>query len=199
MKIFLIGRHCSGKGEVLNILDSMGIKVGREFSNLPQYEPNIYIDEKYERYSADDVEKIFEQNSYMYIGGFNEFGILDGYEYYRGLSYYTYDNSDVMSLTPEALVSINKKLVKDPVLFVWMDSSRDSRIRRYVDESRQYDFAVIENRESLYDRDFIKHLRNFKSEGMLYFNNEEPGRIAAIIASIIMHPDLAKIFIENFN
>lgn len=199
MKFFIVGKHCAGKLECLNLVEEMGVRVGREFSNLPELVPNVYIDKDYEKYSSDDVERLFEQNSFIYMHGVEESGILDGYSLYRGLSHYTYDNADVMVVPPQALSCINKKIINDHLVFVWMDAARDHRIHRYVEEDRKYSFVEIEKNESRYDLDFMKNICSLKNYSLLYFNNEDPGRVATIIAAIHKHPDLLPLFADNYN
>lgn len=199
MKFFIVGKQGSGKHEVLDLLDEMNIRVGREFSNLPAYNEQIYMDPKYEQYSSNDISDIFEQNSYIYIGGIDENCVLDGYSYYRGLSHYTYDNSDVMLLTPKSLETLNRKNIRDHVVFVWMDNTRDNRIHRYVEQGRKYPFMDVEKIESQYDNDFVKNIYGFKNSSILYFTNEDPCRVAAIVAAIVKHPDLKDVFVDNFN
>lgn len=199
MKFFIVGKNGAGKQEVANILEEYGIKTGKEFSNLPEYQENINIDPNYIKYSEDDVAQIFEQNSYIYINGIDEVNVLDGYKYYRGISYYTYDNSDVMCLSPQALYKLNKNIINDHIVFVWLDNNRDNRIHRYVDEGRKYSFIEQEKIESQYDADFTRTLYGFKNSSLLYFTNEDPGRIAAIVYAIIKHPELKDIFTDNFN
>lgn len=199
MKFFIVGKQGSGKHEVLNLLEELDVRVGREFSNLEEYKENIYMDKNYEKYSSDDISNIFEQNSYIYIGGIDECNVLDGYSYYRGLSHYTYDNNDVMALSPKALDSVNKKLVNDHIVFVWLDNTRDNRIRRYVEDQRKYSFVEIEKIESQYDQDFVKNIYGFKNSSVLYFSNEDPCRIATIVAAIIKYPDLKDMFVDNYN
>jgi len=199
MKIFIVGKHCSGKHECLNKCEELGCAVGREFSNLPEPLPTIYIDPQYLRYPTEDINQLYDNCSYITIGGIEERGVTDAYMYHRGLSHYTYDNSQVMAIQSSQVESINKRLIKDDILFVWLDSTRDSRIRRHASESRTYDFVEQEEIESKYDADFVKSIYNFPNSSILYFNCEDPARVATIITAIVKYPDLKDIFIENFN
>lgn len=197
MKIFVIGRQCSGKTDILNECEELGMSVGREFCNLDS--PNLHIDPKYEKYSMDDINKIFENNAYVCISGVDEKGILDGYMGYRGISSYTYDNSEVMLLHPQQVCSLNMGAIKDDVLFVWVDNNRDNRIHKYAEHNYKYDFVELEDVESQCDSDFIKTVYNFPNSKILYFNNEDPGRVAAIIYALSKHQDLVDVFASKFN
>lgn len=199
MKYIIIGKQGSGKFAILRQLQEMGIRVGHEFSNLPEKPDKVYMDPDYEFYPMDDINKVFETKSYIYIGGIEETGINNSYIYYRGLSYYTYDNSDVISISPVQLEQLNKTLMTEPVTFIWLDNKRDARIRLHAEENRTHSFLEQEAIESRTDSDFVKNLYNFPNSQVLYFTNELPNRVAAVIAALIKHPDLHDIFIENFN
>ena len=42
-------------------------------------------------------------------------------------------------------------------------------------------------------------LYGFEKSNVLYFTNEDPARVAAIIYSLIKYPDLLPIYTESFN
>jgi hypothetical protein len=199
MKIFIVGKHSSGKLAALQCCEALGVKVGREFSNLPEPNPHIYMDPKYNRYTVDDIDRIFELGAYICIGGIDESHVLDSYTYYRGISQYDYDDSDVMVLSPGQLENLNRKLIQDRVLFVWMDNTLSTRIRRHAEEGRLYSFAEEEEIESRPGADFVKLLYSFPNSDVLYFTNEDPARVGTIISAIVKYPDLLKSFIDNFN
>ena len=199
MKFIIVGKHASGKHEALEVCVQQGIAVGREFSNIPEALPQIYIDENYIRYSQEDINNIFEQGSYISIGGIEESGVIDSYMYYRGVSHYEFDASDVIVLTPSQLENINTKIIKDHIVFVWLDNTLDNRIRRHAEEGRKYSFSEQEEIENSHGLDFVKTLYNFPNSDVLYFSNEEPERVGTIIASLVKHNDLIDNFIKNFN
>lgn len=199
MKFIIVGKQGCGKFAILNQLERMGIRVGREFSNLPSKPDKVYIDPKYEHYSMEDVNNIFETKSFLYLGGLEETEVQDSYIYYRGMSHYTYDNADVISISPIQLDLLNKTLMTEPVVFVWLDNKRDSRIRLHAEEGRTHSFVEQEGIESRNDADFVKSLYNFPNSSVIYFTNEIPERVATILAALVKHPDLVNSFIENFN
>ncbi len=199
MKVFIVGKHASGKHAALQVCEDQGVKVGREFSNLDKPQPQIYMDAKYQHYGIDDINNIFEMGSYICVGGIEEDGVIDAYMYHRGISFYTYDNADVMVLTPSQLENLNRKAIKDNVLFIWLDCTQDNRIRRHASDGRSYSFVEQEDIEDRHGLDFVKTLYNFPNSNVLYFTNEEPERVGTIISTIIKHPDVLPNFIENFN
>lgn len=198
MKVFIVGKHASGKHEALRTCESMGVKVGHEFTSMP-LNPLIYMDPNAEIYSQKDVADIFELQAYICISGIEETGIVDSYAHHRGISHHTYDNADVMVLTPTQLEGLNKKLIKDRVLFVWMDNTQDNRIRRHAEERRGYEFMEQDEIESRYESDFVKCLYNYPNSDVLYFTNEDPERVGTIIAALVEHPNLVPKFLKTFN
>lgn len=199
MKYIIVGKQGCGKSAILDQLRRMGVKVGREFSNLPSKMDNVYIDPKYEYYTTEDINNIFETKSYIYLNGIEASNVKDSYIYYRGLSHYTYDHSDVVSISPVQLDQLNKNLMIEPVVFVWLDNRRDSRISRHAGEGRTHSFVEQEEIESRTDVDFVKSMYNFPNSRVIYFTNEVPERVATIIAALVKHPDLVDSFVENFD
>lgn len=198
MKVFIVGKHASGKHEALQVCEEQGIVVGREFSNIETLDPRIYMDPHYNQYTVEDISNIFEMKSYVCMHGVEESGVIDSYMIQRGISFYTYDQSDVMVLTPQQLENINKPILKDNILFVWMDSNQAARIRRHAEENRKYSFNEQEEIENRYSVDFVKTLYNFPNAQVLYFNNEDPARVGTVISAIIKHPDLLDSFVNNY-
>lgn len=198
MKVFIVGKHASGKHEALQCCEDQGVRVGREFSNIENHDEKIYMDPKYLQYSTEDISNIFEQKSYISMHGIEESGVINSYVYQRGISFYTYDESDVMVLTPSQLENINKGIIKDHVVFVWLDCTLSTRIRRHAEEDRSYSFKEQEEIEERHGLDFVKTLYNFPNSDVLYFTNEDPARVGTIISAIIKHPDLLQSFIENY-
>lgn len=200
MKYIITGRHCGGKHEVLDLLDQkFGVKVAREFCTIPKEDiGNVYIDEKYQVYSQDDVSNMFNSGGYICMTTVEDNNVLDSYTHYRGISFYDFDLADVMVMYPSEVVNINKKQIRDDICFVWMDGNIDSRIHRFSQENRPYHFAEIENQEAQYDNDFTRVIYGFGC-GVMYFNNEIPERVACILNACIQHPDLHDSFIENYN
>jgi hypothetical protein len=202
MKYIIIGMHCSGKQEVIDILKNNEIRCGRLFTNLNDLTASsIYNNFKYEYYPTKDITDIFENNAYIFMQEFpfdNE-SINVTNKFYEGLSLHEFENNDVFILSPDQLFMINPTSIKDDVTFIWMDNTRKDRMNRYHSEKRIYNFYNREAIESKDSNSFVKLLYGFEKSNVIYFTGEDPARVAAVIYSVIKHPDLLPIYIEAFN
>ena len=202
MKYIIIGMHCSGKQEVADILENNGIRCGRLFTNLDNpTASNIYNGSNYEQYSIKDVNEIFENNAYIFLHEF-PFGNninVSACKYYEGLSLYEFENNDVFIMSPDQLFAISPAALKDDITFIWMDNPKKNRLSRYYSEKRTYNFYNREDIESKDSSSFVRFLYGFDNSNVLYFTNEEPSRIAAIVYSVIKHPELLPMYKQAFN
>lgn len=202
MKYIIIGMHSSGKQEVADILENHGIKYGRLFTNLEgAAESNFYNGSNYEQYTIKDINSVFENNAYIFMHEF-PFGDtinLSSHRYYEGLSLYEFENNDIFIMSPDQLFSISPSSIKDEVCFIWLDNTKKERLNRYYAERRTYSFSNREEIESKDSNSFVKFLYGFENSRVLYFTNEDPNRVAAILYSVIKHPDLLPIYTESFN
>jgi hypothetical protein len=202
MKYIIIGMHCSGKQEVADILENNGIRCGRLFTNLDNSTTsNIYNGSNYEQYSVKDINEIFENNAYIFLQEFpfgNELNMRAN-KYYEGLSLYEFENNDVFVMSPDQLFSISPAAIKDDITFIWMDNPKKNRLNRYYFEKRTYNFYNREEIELKDSSSFVKFLYGFDNSKVIYFTNEEPSRIAAIVYSAIKYPDLLPFYIQAFN
>lgn len=202
MKYIIIGMHGSGKQEVADILENNGIRCGRLFTNFDNpTASNIYNGSNYEQYSIKDINEIFENNAYVFLHEFpsGDYLNLSAHKYYEGLSLYEFENNDVFILSPDQIFSISPTSIKEDITFIWMDNPKKSRLNRYYFEKRTYNFNNREELELKDSASFVKLLYNFNNSNVLYFTNEEPARIAAIIYSVIQHPDLLPLYKNAFN
>lgn len=204
MKYVIIGMHCSGKQEVLDILENNGIRCGRLFTNYDNLSASsIYNSSNYEVYPNKDIHDIFENNAYIFM---QEFPLLEQIpslsatsNCYEGLSTYEFENNDVFVMSPDQLFAISPTSVKDDITFIWMDNTKKERLNRYYSEKRSYSFFKREEIELKDANSFVKFLYGFDKSNVLYFTSEEPSRVAAVIYSAIKHPDLLPIYTEAFN
>ena len=130
---------------------------------------------------------------------FTEVFYLNSFKYYEGLSLYEFDNNDVFVMSPDQLFSISPTSIKDEVCFIWLDNTKKERLNRYYAEKRTYSFSAREDIETKDSNSFVKFLYGFNNANVLYFTNEDPMRVAAIIYSLIKHPDLLPVYTESFN
>ena len=189
--------HSSGKQEVINVLEGMGVKCGKIFSNLPNSSADIYQSTNYEYYDNHDINNIFENEAYIFL---QEVPNLPSTEkYYEGLSKYSLDQNDVFVLSPDQLLAISPNILSNEnICFVWLDSTKTRRASRYHAEHRMYNY---QDRESIERKDlgaFVKAIYSYNAP-MIYFIDEEPSRIATIIYTTINHPDTFDMFVKNFN
>lgn len=202
MKYVIIGMHCSGKQEVVDILENNDIRCGRLFTNYDNTtSPNVYNGANYELYSDKDINGVFENNAYIFMHEFPFTNDLtaSSLKYYEGLSLYEFENNDIFIMSPDQLFSISPSSIKDEVCFIWLDNTKKERLNRYYTERRTYSFSNREEIESKDSNSFVKFLYGFENSRVLYFTNEDPNRVAAILYSLIKHPDLLPIYTESFN
>lgn len=190
MKYIIVGLHSTGKQEVLDALAKDGIECGRLFTNADLSDP------RYDFYTDEDVRTIFENNAYVFI---KELCTTSKINCYEGLSLNEFDYKDVFALTPDQFNAIPLVPLSDDVCFIWMDSNDTSRRTRYMEEKRSYNFNQQDKVEKERLSDFIKNIYSFPKSHILYFFNEDPQRVAAIIYALVKHPELLPIFEKKFN
>lgn len=198
MKFLIVGFHCSGKQEVLDTLENLGINCGKHFSNFDNPHPNIYNSYNFDIFDNKDINEIFENNAYIY---FNDINIDNhaSYKYYEGITKYEFDNNDVFALSPDQFLKISAKSINDDVVIVWMDNNKENRLNRYREEKRSYSFSNREELEKSNINLFAKTIYNFNNSKLIYFINEDPNRVAVIIYTLIKHPELIDIYSEYYN
>lgn len=198
MKYFIVGLHGSGKHEALNILESEGIKCGKIFSNLPKPSPLVYNSFNFEKYENQDINDIFENNAYFFIKELPLDGVINIQDHFEGLSMHAFENNDVFVLSPDQVLAIPPINIREDIVWVWMDNNNSNRKNRYFSEKRGYNFVERDKVESSDIQSFIKFIYNKDNNHIIYFNNEDPCRVATIIYSLIKHPDLLKLYEKNF-
>ena len=199
MKFLIVGLHASGKQEVLDTLSEMDVKCGKLFSNIDNPSPDIYNSFNYDIFTTSEVNEVFENNAYIFINELDKYSNVNSYKYFEGLTKYEFDNNEVFLLSPDQLLHMSQSAIKEDICFVWLDNNKDERLMRYRREKREYNFA---NREEIERRDvasFVKTMYSFNNSKLLYFVGEEPGRVAAIVYSLIKHPELIDIYTEYYN
>lgn len=199
MKYFIIGLHSSGKQEVLDILDKLGVKCGKLFSDIDKPTEEIYNSYNYELYTHKDVIDIFENNAYVFIQELLNNVNVNSYKFFEGLSKYTLDNNEVFALSPDQFIAIAPKSIDEEICLVWMDGTLNRRKNRYFSEKRMYSFNNRETIEKGDIQSFVKYLYGFNNSPVLYFTDEEPCRVATILYSLIQHPELLPLYVKNFN
>lgn len=187
-KFIIVGFNGSGKLAVANTLRDMGIKVGQTFRSCDtvgnQYSLSTTV------YDVKEINNLFENQSYLFI----KESTNKANRYYEGISFYEYQNNDVFIMTPDQFNMVAR--FDSNVIFVWLDNNTVQRRSRHRTEKRKYDFVRQERIEQEYIHDFMDRIGD---NAILYFNNEDPDRVAAIIYSVIKHPDLLETYLKAFN
>lgn len=200
MKFFIVGLHASGKQEILDILEKQGINVGRLFSNIETASPAIYNSYNYELMTTADINEMFENKQYLFIQELESSATTKSYKYYEGLSFYSYDNNQVFSLSPDQFIAIPQKSYRDEeIVIIWVDCDKHNRSNRHIMERRSYSFK---EREEIETRDiavFGKSIYSLPNSHVIYFANEEPGRIACSVLTLIQHPEYLPLYEKYFD
>lgn len=200
MKFFIIGLHSSGKQEILDILEKQGVNVGRLFSNIESANPQIYNSYNYELMTTADINEMFENKAYLFLQELESSATTKSYKYYEGLSQWTYDNNQVFALSPDQFIAIPQKSYRDEELvIVWVDNDRHDRNNRFLLEKRPYNFR---EREEIENRDisvFGRSVYSIPNSHVIYFANEDPGRVACSVLTLIEHPEYLPIYEKYFD
>lgn len=172
---------------VANALRDMDIKVGQTFRSIDtvgnQYSLSTTV------YDVKEINNLFESQAYLFI----KESVNKANRYYEGISFYEYQNHDVFVMTPDQFNTVAR--FDDNVIFVWLDNNSTQRRQRHRMEKRKYDFTRQERIEQEYIQDFTDRICD---NAILYFNNEDPNRVATIIYSVIKHPDLLDTYLKTF-
>lgn len=194
MKFFIVGLHGSGKQEIVEYLKKLGVKCGRLFSDIDEPDARFYGSYDYELFTTKDVNEIFENNAYIFIQRITR----EGKCFYEGLSSYEFEHNDVFVLSPDQLTVTSFTSISEPYCFVWIDNTKTDRYARYRVEQRGYDFYQREEQETK-DLGYFVSLIYDSEVPILYFKNEDPGRISSVIYSAVKYPDLLDVYKKTFN
>lgn len=187
-KFIIIGFNASGKMAVANRLREMDVKVGHTFRSTESVGSQYSLSTKI--YDVEEINNLFENQSYLFI----KESVNKANKYYEGISFHEYQTHDVFVMTPDQFNTIAK--FDDNVVFVWLDNNTAQRRYRHHSEKRKYDFNRQERIEKEYIQDFTDRIGD---NAILYFMNEDPDRVAAIIYSVIKYPELLDVYLEAFN
>lgn len=199
MKFFITGLHSSGKQEIADILEKHGVDVGRLFSNIDSPQTNIYNSYNYELMTTSDINEMFENKAYLFLQELESSATTKSYKYYEGLSSWAYDNNQLFVVSPDQFIAIPQKSYNnEEIVLIWVDNDRHNRKLRYTEEKRTYSFSEREKIETKDIQVFGKLIYSLPKSHVLYFTNEEPGRIACVVLSLIEHPEYLHIYEKYF-
>ena len=189
MKYIIVGLHSTGKQALARELTQMGVKVGKGFRSIENLKSTTYsLSEQV--YEYEDVNNIFENQSYLFLKQY----VNGSQVYYEGLSSFEFENNDVFVMSPDQFSSVPE--FGGDVCFVWLDSTNKNRMIRHSIEKRRYSFLDQDRIEGENLKDFTERIYQ---NDVLYFNNEDVSRVAAILYGLVQHPELYDIFRERFN
>lgn len=200
MKFFIVGLHCSGKQEILDILEKQGVRVGRLFSNIETPSPQIYNSYNYELMTTKDINEMFENKAYLFLQELESSATTKSYKYYEGLSLWTFDNNQVFAISPDQFIAIPQKNFRnEEIVLIWVDNNKHNRAERHLQERRSYIFS---EREEIETRDisvFGRSVYSLPNSHILYFANEEPGRVACSVLTLVQHPEYLPLYEKYFD
>lgn len=188
-KFIIVGLHSSGKQQVIKDLASLGVRTGKIFRNTSNVKSSIYTLSDIV-YTCDDINAITENQSYVFIKENRRSAI----PFFEGLSSYEFMSNEVFVMSPDQFNDVPE--FPKNVCFVWLDNSQSNRRLRHNAEKRKYDFNMQDDYETQDMNDFITRIYD---NDILYFNNEEPKRVSAIIYSLLRHPELLNIYKTRYN
>jgi hypothetical protein len=191
MKYILTGLHASGKLEAADYLSKKGIRVAKFFTNCETID---YSKKLYEVLSTEEMNRIFENGAYVYFADADK-NMSNNYE---TLSTSEFEQSDVIVLAPNQLNNIPVKAMPDKVCFVWMDCNQSERMGRHRTEKRQYNFTEREEIERSDLGDYVSKIYSMPNSSSIYFSNEDPQRVAALVEIMVKWPVVADVIIDNF-
>lgn len=192
MKYILTGLHASGKLEAADLLSSKDIKVARFLTNSEEID---YCSKIYDFLKTEEMNTLFENGAFVY---FSEIDGCKSCNEYEAISTSEFDNCDVMILSPNQLNNMPMKALPDKICFVWMDCNQSDRMGRYRSEKRKYSFSDRERIEKKDLGDYVSKIYSMPNSTSIYFANEDPQRVAAIVEIMVRYPATVDTIIENF-
>ena len=191
MKYLIVGRQGCGLSEVVQEAEALGLSVGHVFRNIRNLQPQSYTISKI-IYELPDIEKIEESGSYIFMQeSFQKEKFLEG------LSFYEYDNHDIIYMGVEHMSRIPQKMWdKMDVTLIWLDGTSEFRMTNIKESGLNHNFKLQEDNETFNIPGFIERVYD---KPHIYFLNEDPKRVATILYSLVKYPDLLDIFIKNFD
>ena len=191
MKYLIIGRQGCGLPEIIRELEELGLSVGHIFRSIQELQPQTYT-LSHIVYDYSDIEKIEESGSYIFMQE-----CFQKEKFLEGLSFYEYDNNDVIYMGIDHVVKIPQKTWdKMDVTIIWLDNTSDYRYNHLAESGCTHNIEIQEDNESFHIQGFIERVYDKKH---IYFFNEDPDRVTAIIYGLVKHPDLLDIFVKKFN
>ena len=198
MKFFIVGAQGTGKQELLELLqqDHPEIHIAKLFSNVNPEQTGLYHNiSDYMLYKEADIRLMFENHAYLFMKEIDEIS----YDIYEGVSLSEFNDSDIVMLTPDEMVCIPSQSITEEICFIWLDNNTKNRFNRYKSNKLNYSFQQREATEKLCMNDFVTNIYSFPNSKLIYFYNEEPSRVSAILYALYKDNSLVDEFSKKFN
>ena len=147
-KIVLIGKSCSGKTELSHILNQKGFLSALSSTTRP-----IRINEEdgvhYDFVSRENFIQMIEEDKFIEYDEFNS--------WFYGLTKERYKQCNLLILTPRGLHHLLKKIDRNELLIIYMDTSEEERMKRA--KSRGDDFIEVQSRCTADENDFKDYVK----------------------------------------
>ena len=154
----------------------------------------------YELFTHKDINDVFENNAYIFMQELQtQSNNFQSNRIYEGITKYEFDQNDVFVLSPDQLINVIPSYINDKICIIWMDNTKNNRLSRFYTEKRQYNFNERDEIERRDINAFVKCIYNISDSNIIYFTNEEPCRVAIVLYTVLMHPELLDLYIKNFN
>lgn len=202
MKIWLVGPQGTCKRDIYRLLEADKFRTGKLFTNisLDEVTYNKYL---YKYFPSETVNEIFENGSHLFTCSCT----CDEENIYTGLDFAEYDEHDVFVLTPEQFLSLSRQQYLKDGLVVWLDGGwtwRRNNIRyheyRTMDDPT-YNYNLIEESERSSYQHFYRAISELArdAKNVIYFHEESPCRVKAIVKAIALNPKFKCEFIREFS
>ena len=110
----------------------------------------------------------------------------------------SFDKCDFITLTPREMMQIPSNRNLGEVCIIWLDNTRANRYKHWKETNSTIDFNEQEEFEKQYMTNFTDFVYKFQNSHLIYFNNEEPLRAAAVAVAIHKVPMLLPMFEKSF-
>lgn len=147
-KIVLVGKSCSGKTELSLVLKEKGYVPALSCTSRPirhNEEDGIH----YDFVSVNMFEEMISHDEFIEYDNFNS--------WYYGLTKTRYAECDLLILTPRGLHHLLKKVNRDELIVIFMNTPGDERMRRSI--SRGDDPIEVERRYEADNIDFAEFIK----------------------------------------
>jgi len=147
-KIVLIGKSCSGKTELSLILNQKGFSPALSCTSRP-IRPSEEDGVHYDFVSREKFKQMIKEDKFIEYDEFNS--------WFYGLTKERYNECHLLILTPRGLQHLLKKVNRDELLIIYMDTPAEERMKRAI--SRGDDPVEVKRRYGTDEKDFEDYVK----------------------------------------